>query len=101
VVALMKPTAETASQASVGAKPTHIITPRYLAGSVLSVRSCRKPAAFMELIGNSFNYHILGKAGFDTACSLVDRCDCFTLEYSRFEEVFEFFDGLCEGSRGG
>jgi HprK-related kinase A len=99
VVALMKPTAETAARVSVGAMPTHIITPRYLPGSTLSVRACRKPAALMALIDNSFNYHILGKSGFDTACSLVDQCDCFTLEYSRFEEVFEFFDGLCEGSR--
>lgn len=99
VVALMKPTADTAARVSVGAMPTHIITPRYVAGSALMVRAARKSATFMELIRNSFNYHILGKAGFDAACRLVDRCDCFTLEYSRFEEAFEFFDGLCDGSR--
>nr|WP_067297891.1 HprK-related kinase A [Marinobacterium profundum] len=100
VVALMKPTAATASRVSETAMPTHIITPRYVPGRTLNVRACRKPAALMALIGNSFNYHILGKSGFDTACRLVDQCDCFTLEYSRFEEVFEFFDGLCEGSQG-
>ncbi|MFC6668952.1 HprK-related kinase A [Marinobacterium aestuariivivens] len=101
VVALMKPTDETAARASADAMPTHIVTPRYLPNSPLRVRACRKPDAFMALIGNSFNYHILGKVGFDAACRLVDRCDCFTLEYSRFDEVFEFFDGLCDGSRPG
>lgn len=101
IVALMKPTADTALRVSVGAMPTHIITPRYVPGRKLNVRACRKSAALMELIGNSFNYHMLGKSGFDAACRLVDQCDCLTLEYSRFEEVFAFFDGLCEGARGG
>jgi hypothetical protein len=101
VVALMKPTVESAARTTVHATPTHIICPRYQPDCALSVRACRKPDALMSLIGNSFNYHILGKAGFDAACRLVDQCDCFTLEYSRFDEVFEFFDGLCDGSTGG
>ncbi len=61
--------------------PRLIIFPRYRPGSELVLKPHPKGLAFMRLPSHSFNYDRLGKAGFATLATLVDRCDVYSLHY--------------------
>lgn len=67
----------------------HIVFPSYVEHA--STRLAQKPKAHacMALIENSFNFNILGAAGFETCRDLVDRADCNDLEYSDLESAIE------------
>ena len=46
------------------------------------------------LAEQSFNYDILGRAGFEGLTQMVDRCDCYEFSYGDLEEAVHAFAGL-------
>lgn len=76
------------------ARPRWVIFPKYVANSapVLSARS--KADSMLELGRNSFNYVVLGKAGFDALSKVVQSSDCFDFRYGTLQEAITLFDGL-------
>jgi HprK-related kinase A len=67
-----------------GAEPARaaaIVFPDFRAGADVSVRPLDKPAAFLKLAGNAFNYEVVGEAAFRAVASIVRRCDCCILAY--------------------
>jgi hypothetical protein len=51
-------------------------------------------AAFTRLAQNSFNYRLLGAAGFNRLCRLILDCPCYSLEYSDLDEAMTTLDDL-------
>ncbi len=93
-VALMAPSRTSVDLVDRTQIPTHIVFPRYEAGARLEVTSMPQAEALMELVTNSFNYHMLGEEGVKLAMDVVDGCECMHLKYSDFDDVFCFFDSL-------
>lgn len=78
------------------ARSRWVIFPKYVANSppVLSARS--KAESMLELGRNSFNYVVLGKAGFDALSNVVRASDCFEFKYGSLSEAITLFDGFTE-----
>ena len=49
----------------------------------------------MELAENAFNYRTKGHAGFEQLASLIDRCDCYSLEFSSLDAALAQITDLC------
>ena len=43
---------------------------------------------------DAFNYHALGKQGFEFVCEQLKLVKCYAFEYSKFEDAFEILDTL-------
>lgn len=71
-----------------------VVFPQYLAGADATLIERPKADSLLELAQNSFNYSLLGPAGFRTLGSLVDRSDCYRFTYSRLDDAIAVFDGL-------
>jgi hypothetical protein len=52
----------------------------------------------LEIGRNSFNYVVLGKAGFDALSNVVRGSDCFDFKYGNLSEAIALFDGLVDRS---
>jgi hypothetical protein len=79
--------------------PTWIIFPKYVANAKPQLSSVSKAHTLVELARNSFNYALHGKTGFDTLSKLLEKCDCFTFEYSQLDDAVATFDNLASPSR--
>ena len=71
-----------------------IILPKYASGQDAKLESFSKGRLFMEVVQQTFNYHILGATGFETLSSLVDQCECYRFSYSQLAEAIEVFESL-------
>jgi HprK-related kinase A len=72
--------------------PALIVFPRYVPEARTTLAPMSKSRAFAKLAANSFNYEILGPEGFEAMGTLIERCACFRLEYSRLEEAIAVID---------
>ncbi len=90
----LKPSTFSVQQVEKTTAPFAIIFPKYQAEQVICIESTDKAAAFMNIIENSFNYSILGEAGFQAVAELIDNTQCHTLTYSNTAEVLAFFEEL-------
>lgn len=86
-VAHLRPPADALARQAETARARWVLFPRYRPGSGLRIRPLPKAVAFTRLAQNSFNYRLLGGAGFAALVALIDRCDCFTAEYSDLEAM--------------
>jgi HprK-related kinase A len=69
------------------ALPRWIILPRYVPNQPTTLEPLPKAQAMMQLTGQSFNYNYLGLKGYRCLTTLVDRAECYTLEYSDLDDV--------------
>jgi len=53
-----------------------------------------KARMFMRLVGNAFNYNVLGARAFRMLTQVVDACQCYRFSYSRLEQAVALFDAL-------
>jgi len=76
------------------ARPRWVVFPRYVpeSSAVLAVRS--KANSMLELGRNSFNYSLLGLAGFELLADVISASDCYDFTYSRLEDAVAVFDQL-------
>jgi HprK-related kinase A len=81
------------------ARPGWIVLPKYVAGARPSLAPMEKGKTFMTIAEGSFNYGLLGEAGFHAMTALVDASDCYQFEYSRLDEAAVLFDQLAERKR--
>ena len=93
-VAHLKPTTDSTSHAGRPATVTHLIFPRFTAGSSLQLLTITKARALIKLCTNSFNYEIMGSDAFETLAELIEHSDCLLLEYSDLDHAVAWFDSL-------
>lgn len=75
-------------------RPRLVIFPQYEAGAALSIEELPQSRAFARLVVNSFNYDVLGSAGFDTLADLVIRAPAFDLRYGSWEDGLRAVEAL-------
>ncbi len=78
------------------ATPRWVVFPRYQQGSGPVLRARSKAEGLLELGRNSFNYSVLGCAGYDALARLVSMSDCLDFTYSRLDDAVAAFDRLAE-----
>ncbi len=93
-VAHLKPPAGSMADAKVPASPAFVIFPKYLASGSCQLTPQEKGQAFMALVENAFNYHLLGVAGFRALQRVIDEVDVFDFEYSDLEQAIDVFESL-------
>lgn len=88
-VAHLAPAREAVCRVHEPASPALVIFPQYDADTPLLVEPVMKSRAFAKLAVNSFNYEVLGRAGFDAVARLLDQSDCYRLIYSDLDRATE------------
>ncbi|GAA0369879.1 hypothetical protein GCM10009092_37700 [Bowmanella denitrificans] len=80
-VAHMRPPTLSVQAWQQDATPALIVFPRYQQGAATKLAAVSIGTAFMRLVENSFNYHILGRAGFDALVRTMQHVACFDFVY--------------------
>lgn len=93
-VAHVQPPADSVRLAGQSAVPAWIVLPRYVADAAAALAPLSRARAFITLVDNSFNYSVLGRAGFATIADVIDRCDCHQFTYSSLAEAVALLDQL-------
>jgi HprK-related kinase A len=93
-VAHLRPPTESLMRVREQAQAGWVIFPKYTLNGGTDVRPMAKGQTFMWFAGSSFNYTLLGREGFETLSGLMDRTDCFAVDYSNLDQVIPWFDSL-------
>lgn len=80
------------------ATPAWVVVPRYVPGARARRQPIEQAEGFMTLVENSFNYDVLGPAGFAAVGRVIDGCECFEFEYADPGDAVRFFDRLAAGA---
>jgi HprK-related kinase A len=95
-VSLTKPPKDSVNRINEPCAPAFIIFPKYKANSIATLSKKIKGNSFIELADNSFNYHILGKEGFEATAKIIEQVDCYSFEYSDFDQAIIIFNELVQ-----
>ncbi len=91
---LVRPPADSVAARTEPAVPRWVVFPSYQPGASISTDPMSRADAFFEIQDDTFNYFVLGGAGFDALANLVESVRCVRLTYSRTDEALAFFDAL-------
>ncbi len=81
------------------ARVAWVVFPRWQAGAEAQLTVRDRADTVVDLARNSFNYGVLGRAGFEATSSLVAACGCYDFVYGRLEDALGAFDALSLESR--
>ena len=81
------------------AAPGWVVFPRYKQDAVAQCRPRARADSLIELARNSFNYSILGQAGFRALADMIDVVECFDFEYGDLDEAVGLFEAMSESAR--
>jgi len=98
-VAYMRPPPESVRASHTRATPGWVLVPQFVPGARPEVEPMSRPRALMHLAGNSFNYNLHGRAGFERLASLVDRAPAARLRYSALEDGVTAVDRMTQEPR--
>lgn len=76
------------------ATPALIVFPKYKKGASTELLELGRGASLLRVAENSFNYHVLGAAGFQSCASLVEACDCYDFSYEKLDEAIPLLESL-------
>ena len=82
-----------ATASSVAARSPRSTSRRSNASSTRS-----RAASLVELARHTFNFGVLGEAGFDRLGHLVRNCGCFDFSYSKLDDALKSFDHLFQAA---
>lgn len=92
----VRPPKESIMRSAETAKAKWVIFPKWVAGASLSLEPLPDSEAFLLLASNSFNYEVLGEAGFQAVTHLIRTCSCYKLVYSDFDDVIGVMNDLTD-----
>ena len=76
-----------------------VVFPKYAANTQLQSQRLSESDGLEKLIKNAFNYHMLGRAAFETCVAITNSAEFHTLAYQDLEDVAKFLEaGLNVGS---
>jgi HprK-related kinase A len=93
-VAHMAPPDESVARGTETARPRWIVFPRFDPRAPAELRQVSRPEAFLRVAQQSFNYSVLGTAGFETLAAVFDRCTCHTLTYGMLDDAVSVLESL-------
>ena len=76
------------------ARPKWLVFPKYVPDTKAELTPRSKANSLLELGRNSFNYPVLGLAGFELLADVISASDCYDFRYSQLEEAISLFDML-------
>lgn len=74
-----------------------MVFPRYSTSEKQMLSPREKSRSFILAAYHSFNYSLLGRAGFNAMVTLIDAVDCYDLVYHDLEWAIRTFDELHKG----
>ena len=95
-VAHARPPRDSIVRTSEAAKARWIIFPKWVSNAPLKLDPLPQSEVFLLLASNSFNYELLGEAGFKAITQLVRTCHCYKLVYSDFDSALAMLDKLTD-----
>ncbi len=98
-VAHLRPPADAVQRMIEPARPAWLVFPAFDAKLGGGLVSMSKASAFIAASGSSFNYRILGEAGFDHLSRLIDQCEAFDLPFNELAAAADALDRLGEARR--
>lgn len=96
-VAHMRPPTDSVRRGLEEAMARWILFPKFDSQAPTRIEPIAKARAFMGLADDSFNYELLGEAGFEALGRLVDGCTCKRLGYSSLEAALDAIATLTSG----
>ncbi|MDO9193035.1 MAG: HprK-related kinase A [Undibacterium sp.] len=96
-VALLRPPLRSVLRASEPARLSWIVLPKYLPDAPAALLPHSRAQTFMLIAEQSFNYDILGLAGFDAIGDLVEHSQCYQFTYSQLDDAERTFEQLLAG----
>ncbi len=93
-VAHLKAPADSVARAAETARAAWLVFPQYRAGAAVRLDALSRAQSFMRVAGNSFNYSLLGRRGFDALGRVVDASAGYALEYGRLDDALALFERL-------
>ncbi|WP_372742790.1 HprK-related kinase A [Neptunomonas sp.] len=90
----VKPPAESVRSTSQMAKAAVVLFPQYKQGAALTLVKKEKAYAYMSLVENAFNYHLLGAHAFHALSRLVKQSDSYDFVYSDLDEAIAQLEWL-------
>jgi len=95
-VSLMMPGLESVKQGNCPAKISAIVFPKYQLEVNGKFEVKDKSQTFIELIQNSFNYHVISNQSFNIAGDIVESAYCYEYIYSDLTKAILDFDSLVD-----
>ena len=71
-----------------------VVFPKYEAETDGEFIPRTKSDTLIQLIQNSFNYHVISKQGFDIASDIIESAQCYDYTYSDIDKAIADFDGM-------
>jgi HprK-related kinase A len=93
-VAHLKPQSDHVRRGGESAVPGWVVFPTYIAGAAARFARRSRADTLLELGNNSFNYHILGRQGFEVVADLVEASECYDLDYGTLDEAIAAIDRM-------
>lgn len=93
-VAHLRASSASVARAGEPGLPGWVVFPKYRADATAQLLLRPKAASLMQLAQNSFNQHVLGKAGFDALAEVIERSDCYDFSYAQLDEALPLFAAL-------
>jgi HprK-related kinase A len=97
-VAHVAPNRASVDARHIPARPLLVIFPRYEQSAQLHLDPVPKSRAFTRLAINSFNYSMLGLAGFHAVGALLQQASCYQLVYRDLEPAVAAIRELADGA---
>ena len=82
------------------ARPGWIVVPQWREGASTALTPVTKARALSHLADSSFNYNLVGPAGFARLADLVDHSPCYSLSYGDLDGALTAFDRLSTEGQG-
>ena len=83
----VKPPADSVRSTSQMASAAVVLFPQYMQGSAMQLIKKEKAYAYMSLVENAFNYHLLGAHAFHALSRVVKQSDSYDFVYSDLDEA--------------
>ena len=96
----MKPSALSIEHARRPVKPRLILFPTWRDGAALEVTRLTRASALMRLEQQTFNFAVLGEAGFSTLCHLVEHCPAIAVTYGDADHLTPVLENYFGGPDG-
>lgn len=99
-VAHLAPDIASVSRRRQSVVPRLVIFPKFNADRTLSLTPMSKAKAFAKIATNSFNYSMLGPAGFDAVAMMMQTVECHELAYGDLDRALDALVALTNKAGG-